>query len=87
VGKYALDDKIGRVGLRNKFDTNIVIFDLSASGPTAADVVGALLNDGVRLGAFGERTIRIVCHLGVGPADGELLCALLQGALEGSPDH
>lgn len=68
-------------------ETNIVIFDLCASGPTAADVVGTLLNDGVRLGAFGERTIRIVCHLGVGPADGEMLCASLRKALEGSPDH
>lgn len=63
-------------------ETNIVIFELSNSGPTAADVVGKLLQDGVRLGVFGERTIRIVCHLGVGQADGDLLCEHLGNVLK-----
>jgi len=63
-------------------ETNIVIFEISDRGPTAAKVVAALLRHGVRLGVFGERTIRIVCHLGVNPAAGSLLCRHLPGALQ-----
>lgn len=66
-------------------ETNIVIFEIEKSGPTAAKVVDELLQHGVRLGVFGERTIRIVCHLGVTPSDGELLCTLLRDALK-SPE-
>jgi threonine aldolase len=63
-------------------ETNIVIFEISKDGPTAAEIVKKLLVSGVRLGVFGERTIRIVCHLGVNQSDGDLLCERLRAALQ-----
>lgn len=63
-------------------ETNIVIFEISPEGPTAATVVAELLRHGVRLGVFGERTIRIVCHLDVGREDGDLLCRHLREILQ-----
>ncbi len=62
-------------------ETNIVIFDIAEDGPTAKAVCAALLEKGVRIGAFGERRIRAVTHLGVDEAGGELLCAHLPAAL------
>ncbi len=55
-------------------ETNIVIFDIIESGPTAADVVQQLLQQGVRVGAFGERRIRAVTHMDVGQDSANLLC-------------
>lgn len=65
-------------------ETNIVIFDLAEGGPTADQVVAALLETGLRVGAFGERRIRIVTHLGVDRAGADLLCAELPAALAGT---
>jgi threonine aldolase len=62
-------------------ETNIVIFSIDEAGPTAATVVQRLLRKGVRVGAFGERTIRIVTHLGVDQEHTELLCGHLPDAL------
>ncbi|MBT6242754.1 MAG: threonine aldolase family protein [Rhodospirillaceae bacterium] len=59
-------------------DTNIVIFDLSAGSPDAASLVASLQNDGIQIGAFGERRIRIVTHLDVDPAAGDALCQSLE---------
>jgi len=64
-------------------ETNIVIFDLAENGPTADEVVDALLEKGVRVGAFGERRVRVVTHLGVDRAGADLLCAELPAALAG----
>ncbi len=59
-------------------ETNIVIFDINASGPTAAELVDRLAADGCIIGAFGARQIRIVTHLGVDDRDGDVLCAALE---------
>lgn len=64
-------------------ETNIVIFHLDDTGPDAATVVDRLRAQGVRLGVFGERTVRIVTHIGVGPESGELLVQRLGDLLEG----
>ncbi len=59
-------------------DTNIVIFDIAAEGPTAAALVDRLAEDGCVIGAFGERRVRIVTHLDVDDTAGEALCAALK---------
>ena len=62
-------------------DTNIVIFDISQDGPTAAELVSELLMRGFAVGAFGERRIRIVTHIGVDQEDTDRLCAELKTLL------
>lgn len=50
-------------------DTNIVMFDTAADGPTADELVDSLMERGYRIGAFpafGPRRVRIVTHLNVG---------------------
>jgi threonine aldolase len=68
---------MGKVAEIRPVDTNIVIFDLAAHSPTAAELVALLERDGIRIGAFAERRVRIVTHLDVGPEAGEALCASL----------
>lgn len=63
------------------YETNIVIFNIDTSGPSAATVVSHLLQNGVRVGVFGERTVRIVTHIGVDRQSAELLCRQLPEAL------
>ena len=62
-------------------DTNIVIFDLSETAPSAAEVVASLEKDGIQAGAFGDRRIRLVTHLDVDEAAGDALCGSLSGLL------
>ncbi len=62
-------------------DTNIVIFDISPDGPTAATLVKQLLARGFIVGAFGERRIRVVTHLGVDQSDTDNLCRTLAALL------
>ncbi len=62
-------------------DTNIVIFDISPNGPTAAELADQLLQQGCLVGAFGERRIRIVTHLGVDQEDTDHLCDELKTLL------
>ncbi len=59
-------------------ETNIVIFDLSENVPEAPRVVELMKADGVEVGAFGPRRIRVVTHLDVDPAAGDALCASLE---------
>ena len=58
-------------------ETNIVIFDISSDGPVATELVAELLERGFLVGAFGERRIRIVTHLGVDQDDTDRLCDVL----------
>ena len=58
-------------------ETNIVIFDIKETGPLAAELVERLMASGVRVGVFGPRTVRIVAHIGVDGAGGEMLCGAL----------
>jgi threonine aldolase len=46
-------------------ETNLVFFDVSGTGLTAAQVVAGLLQQGVRIGAEGEHHLRAVTHLDV----------------------
>jgi threonine aldolase len=62
-------------------ETNIVIFDIAEDGPTAAALVAALGEAGLRVGAFGPRRIRIVTHLDIDDGAVSLLCAALRAAL------
>jgi len=57
--------------------TNIIIFDLAPDAPTAAEVVQACREDGIIIGAFGERRIRAVTHLDVDDRAADALCQSL----------
>jgi len=46
-------------------DTNIVMLDLSESGPTTGEVLGALASEGVLMVPFGPNRLRSVTHLDV----------------------
>ena len=63
-------------------DTNIVIFDLTDDAPTAAALVETLAEEGIAIGAFGERRIRIVTHLDVGRPSADALRAALTRHLD-----
>ncbi|MEM7092963.1 MAG: threonine aldolase family protein [Actinomycetota bacterium] len=58
-------------------DTNIVIFDVASDGPTAGAIVQVLDDQDIQIGAFGERRIRVVTHIGVTPSSGDRLVAAL----------
>jgi threonine aldolase len=49
-------------------ETNLVFFDLSPAAPTAKAVEANLLEDGIRVGAAGERRMRAVTHLNIDAA-------------------
>lgn len=68
---------LGRIEKVLPADTNIVIFDITPSGPTAAELVDELLSRGLLVGAFGTRRIRIVTHIGVDQHDTDRLCDAL----------
>jgi threonine aldolase len=50
-------------------DTNIVYFDVAASGMTALDVVVEMAGKGVMMLPLGEMSVRCVTHLGVDKKD------------------
>ena len=58
-------------------ETNIVIFDLRENAPDADTLVSHCLDDGLVVGAFGDRRIRVVTHLDVGDEAVEALCRSL----------
>lgn len=62
-------------------ETNLVFFDVSGTGFTAADVVARLLARGVRVGAQGPTRIRAVTHLDVSRADIERAVTIAQETL------
>jgi threonine aldolase len=55
-------------------DTNIVIFHLTPDAPPAPAVAASLAEDGVIVGAFGDRMIRVVTHLDVDDTGAAVLC-------------
>jgi threonine aldolase len=58
-------------------ETNLVFFDVSGAGLTAAQVVAGLLQRGIRIGAEGEHHLRAVTHLDVDREDVERAAAAL----------
>lgn len=63
-------------------DTNIVIFDIAHDGPSAGELVRLCERDGIKIGAFGMRRVRIVTHLDVDQNAGATLCASLAKHLD-----
>ena len=63
-------------------ETNIIIFDLTETAPTAIELTQALAEKEILIGAFGERRIRIVTHLNVNPQSGEILTTELAKHLD-----
>ena len=59
-------------------ETNIVIFDLSDETISAPKLVQKMEEQGFRIGAFGERRIRIVTHLDVDMDSATKLVAALK---------
>jgi threonine aldolase len=53
-------------------ETNIVIFDVTNTGMTGAQVAEAMKNQGVLIHAFGKTQIRLVTHLDVSSEDIEI---------------
>ncbi len=70
-------DALGIVNHVLPVESNIVIFELSARAPSADMVVERLLSHGIRVGAFGPRTVRAVTHLDVDRRAGDSLCDAL----------
>ncbi len=62
-------------------ETNIVFFDLSPSAPGASALAARLAERGVRIGAMGERRMRAVTHLDIGPAAIEQTLVAIAAAL------
>ena len=58
--------------------TNIVIFDLAPEAPEAGELVRLCEQDGIAIGAFGKKRIRVVTHLDVDETSGDRLCEALQ---------
>ena len=63
-------------------ETNIVFFDVSKSGKTAAEICAVLLDKGVRMSQYPDPTkIRVVTHLDVTRADCEYAISVLRLAV------
>jgi threonine aldolase len=65
----------------DRVETNIVFFDLEPTAPSAKSVAARLLEQGVRIGAMGERRMRAVTHLDVGRDGIERALAAMTEAL------
>jgi len=61
--------------------TNLVFFDVAATGRTAAELAGALRQHGVRIGVQGEHMMRAVTHLDVDAAGVDEAVKALQTTL------
>jgi len=68
-----------------KVVTNILIFDVSPSGRTAAEVCAELANRGVLCGATGKSTIRMVTHYDVDRASINRALATIATVLAAKP--
>jgi threonine aldolase len=62
-------------------ETNIVIFDVSATGRPAQTIAEQLQQDGVRVSVMGRTTLRAVTHLDVSRQDMERAIAVLRRVL------
>jgi threonine aldolase len=62
--------------------SNIVIFRMEESAPDAATIVARAEEAGVRVSAFGERTVRAVTHLDVSREQCRRAADLLAAVIE-----
>jgi threonine aldolase len=62
--------------------TNIVYVDLDPAGPSAAETVARLAEEGIRVGATGPRQFRAVTHYGITEADIERALTALARVLD-----
>ena len=76
--------KLAKVKTVLPVETNIAIFDMTDDAPTAIELVKMLRAEGVLVGAFGERRVRVVTHLDVDIAAGKHLMKILSGILGGN---
>jgi threonine aldolase len=63
----------------DRVQTNIVIFDISGTGRTSAEIVSLLESSGIRAIGFGD-SIRMVTHLDISRADIEKALVAMAGA-------
>jgi threonine aldolase len=63
-------------------ESNIVIFRMEESAPDAATIVARAEEAGVRVSAFGERTVRAVTHLDVSREQCRRAADLLAAVIE-----
>jgi threonine aldolase len=68
-------------------ETNIVIFDVSAMGRTAADICTLLEKNGVLAGTTGKYTVRFVTHCDVDRADIDAAVAATKGVFARLAPH
>lgn len=61
--------------------TNIIIFDIAENGPTSEELTRVCAENGVTIGDFGSRRIRLVTHLDVDDGSVAALCACLTAHL------
>ena len=74
--------QIGGIGVDpDSVETNMVYFDVAATGLTAPEVSRRLLAHGVRIGPFDERLMRAVTHLDVDTAGVEEAAQALRAAV------
>lgn len=62
-------------------ETNILIFEVDKDAISAPELAGRLAADGIKLGAFDDRRLRIVTHLDVDEDAAEALLTALRAAL------
>ena len=65
-------------------DTNIVFFDVKATGHSGADIASALAETGVRIGAMGPTRMRAVTHLDVDAEGIETAIEAVSAVISGS---
>ena len=65
----------------DKVETNIVFFDVSATGQTANQIAAKMRAHGVRVGPVNERLLRAVTHLNVSTCDIEMAIAAMSEAI------
>src|SRR5262249_21153050 len=84
----SLGERLGKVpGIRimnPEIETNIVFIDPSPSGKKPKDIVAAMAEHGVRMGASYGGMIRAVTHLDVAAADMEIAAKAFQRAVTGA---
>ena len=77
----SLQDFSGIVNLL-PVETNIIIADLAADAPSAAQLVSKLREESIHIGAFGDKRIRIVTHLDVNLQAADSLISALSNYLD-----